>query len=154
MCKNNDGRAIVGVFVLISDIIPTCYRFYVVPISKKHLNVDLFSCSHKALSQMPTTTSVVWQTEDADPLLPIQVIIIHLFVCLRGDTQCARHLSPNNSFQMKPDVWTRVWLVLSHCAWLHFAAVHVLLLMHGNVSKPWRFCDHHYVKISHLRIFH
>lgn len=37
----------------------------------------LISCSHEALSQMSTSVVEVWQPEDADPLVPLQVIIIY-----------------------------------------------------------------------------
>lgn len=39
--------------------------------------VVVFFCSHKALSQMSTSVVEVWQPEDADPLVPLQVITVY-----------------------------------------------------------------------------
>lgn len=42
-------------------------------------NISLFiSCSQEALSQMSTSVVEVWQPEDADPFVPLQVIITPL----------------------------------------------------------------------------
>lgn len=59
--------------------------FYVSPIFLA--NVSLFmTCSQEALSQMSTTNVVeVWQPEDADPFVPLQVIIPSV-LCLYQQT--------------------------------------------------------------------
>lgn len=40
----------------------------------------LISCFYEALSQMSTSVVEVWQPEDADPLVPLQVNIIYLLL--------------------------------------------------------------------------
>lgn len=65
-------------------------------------NISLFiSCSQEALSQMSTSVVEVWQPEDADPFVPLQVIItpLALFASTKADlwvcqskTQICSHL--------------------------------------------------------------
>lgn len=47
--------------------------FFMVLQSQLILTVGVISSSYKALSQMSTSVVEVWQPEDADPLVPLQV---------------------------------------------------------------------------------
>lgn len=75
MTKHNNGGfcsspVIAGAFPFVFCF-PCCPFFWG--------NISLFiSCSQEALSQMSTSVVEVWQPEDADPFVPLQVIITPL----------------------------------------------------------------------------
>lgn len=90
------GCSLILFRLLKSDTFPIFCPVHVAQFPTKHLTVHLIFCSHKALSQMSTSVVEVWQPEDADPLVPLQVIIFFFFIKRRNcEYECAKHWSPN-----------------------------------------------------------
>lgn len=97
------------------------------------VNILLFmTCSQEALSQMSTTNVVeVWQPEDADPFVPLQVIITSI-LCLYQQPRCC---------------------AFAKFAKSSFAASCMTTCAGGSIVFSLRLC-HGTVCVSHTYVFH
>lgn len=94
--------------------------------TQHHIETFCISRSHKAMSQMSSSVVEVWQAEDADPLVHLQVNHHFISCCAfrvcveKGGFMCKTQVgSTNNCSQMHEHVWLSCVPIVF---WLHFCS--------------------------------